>query len=108
MIEAHAAEKVAATVTYGSGFTAIIFGLTASEVTAIVAAVVCILSYLTTQGIAVYFKNQHLQIAREADARRAAMERERLDAAITAMQRNTIMSLNSVSCDDSCPFREKP
>lgn len=108
MIEAHAAEKVAAAVTYGSGVAAIIFGLTVGEVTAIIAAAVCVMSYLTTQCIAVYFKSQDLKIAREADARHAAMERERLDAAIAAMQRNTLMTLGSMSCDDSCPFRDKP
>lgn len=107
MVEAHAAERVGATVTYASGAAAILFGLNASEIAGLVAAGVCILSYLTTHAISAYFKYQELRILREADLRRAAMERERLDAQKAVMERNTIMSLPTITGCDTCPYSEK-
>jgi hypothetical protein len=104
MIEAHAAERVGAVVTYGAGAAAIIFGLTAAEFAGIVAAIVCVLSYLTTQGLSAFFRLRELRILELADARHAAMERERLDATIAAMERNTIMSLPTITSCETCPL----
>ena len=107
MIEAQAMERVGTTVTYGAGAAAILFGFTASEIAGLVAAAVCILSYLTTQGISAYYKNKELELAKAIDARHAAMERERLDALLAAMERNTIMHLPSISGCDTCPYNEE-
>lgn len=107
MIEAHAMERVGTSVTYGAGAAALFFGFTASEVAGLVAAGICILSYLTTQGLSAYFKAKDLELARAIDARHAAMERERLDALLAAMERNTIMHLPATSGCDTCPYNEE-
>lgn len=99
-------ERIGSTVTYGAGAAALFFGFTASEVAGLVAAGICILSYLTTQGMSAYFKAKDLELARAIDARHAAMERERLDAQLAAMERNTIMHLPTISGCDTCPYKD--
>ena len=103
MIDAHAAERLGSVVTYTTGAAAIIFGLTAGEIAGIVAAIMCVVSYFTTQSMSAYFRYRELRILERADERHAALERERLDAAIAAMERNTIMSLPSITSCDTCP-----
>ena len=107
MIEAHAAERMGAAVTYVSGAAAIVFGLTAAEFAGLVAAAVCVLSYLTTHGISAYFKYQELRILRDANTRHASMEREKLDAEVAAMERNTLMALPTGADCAACPFIKK-
>lgn len=100
-------ERVGAGVTYGAGAAAIFLGFTAGEIAGLVAAGVCVLSYLTTQGLSAYFKNKEFELAKAIDARHAAMERERLDALIAATERNTIMHLPAISGCDTCPYNEE-
>lgn len=93
MIEVHAAEKVAATATYTSGAAAVLLGWTANEIAAITAAVICVLSYLTTQAINMYFKRQHL-----------LLEQTRVHQMLEIAARNTLMTLPTLTCE-TCPNR---
>lgn len=54
--------KTASTATYGGSGAAVIFGLTANEFAAISGVVIALVGLLVN----IYFKHQHLKIARES------------------------------------------
>lgn len=83
-------EKIAATSTYISGGAAILLGLTAQELAAITAAVVCVLSFIISVAINIYFKRQHYLLAK------------------AVMDRNTLMHLpiREEICE-VCPIKKR-
>lgn len=86
------AEKV---VTYTSGGAALIFGLTAQEIAAIVAASTCVLSFVVGHSMTFYFKQKDFRRKQENDEKELELRRQ-------MYERHTIMSLPT-SCD-VCPI----
>lgn len=66
----HAAEAVSGKLTYVASGSAVLLGMTANEIAALGGLAVAVIAMIVNAAINVYFKAQHLRIARE----RAGME----------------------------------
>lgn len=63
--KANAVEIAANKATYAASGSAVLLGLTANEVAALGGLAVAVLAMLVNAGITIYFKWQHLKLARE-------------------------------------------
>lgn len=57
--------KASTTATYGGSATALYFGLTANEFAAVGGLIVAVIGLVAKLGIDIYYKHQHLKIARQ-------------------------------------------
>lgn len=67
--KANVAEVAAQKITYATAGGTVLLGLTANEFAAIGGLLVAVLALLVNAGINIYFKRQHLRIARERATR---------------------------------------
>ena len=67
-------ERAAQTVTYGGAGGAVFFGMTANEFAAVAGVLIGVVGLILQAGITIYFKRQHLAIARSAAAAKPQCE----------------------------------
>lgn len=73
---AHTVSKASATAAYGGSGAAVYFGMAAHELAAIGGLVVAVLGLVVNVSISIYFKRQHLQLARQRFQKREAGDPE--------------------------------
>jgi hypothetical protein len=60
-----AVQKVAVVAQYGGSAGAVLFGLTANEFAAVAGVLIAFLGLVTNIAVTVYFKHQHLKLAKQ-------------------------------------------